>query len=79
MPPKCDLRTQRFQIRGVDLTRIDGIDVTTAQREPRGPGAVPGGSDLAFEPIGAGGLLPAHVCPHGQTQRRQRTRCVYQA
>ena len=28
--PKFDLRTQLFQICGVDLTRIDGIDVTTA-------------------------------------------------
>jgi transposase len=28
--PKFDLRTQIFQICGVDLTRIDGIDVTTA-------------------------------------------------
>ena len=28
--PKFDLRTQLFQMCGVDLTRIDGIDVTTA-------------------------------------------------
>ena len=28
--PKFDLRTQLFKICGVDLTRIDGIDVTTA-------------------------------------------------
>jgi transposase len=28
--PKFDLRTQLFQVCGVDLTRIDGIDVTTA-------------------------------------------------
>lgn len=28
--PRFDLRTQLFQICGVDLTRIDGIDVTTA-------------------------------------------------
>jgi len=28
--PKFDLRTQLFQLCGVDLTRIDGIDVTTA-------------------------------------------------
>lgn len=28
--PKFDLRTQLFQICGVDLTRIDGVDVTTA-------------------------------------------------
>ena len=28
--PKFDLRTQLFQMCGVDLTRIDGVDVTTA-------------------------------------------------
>ncbi|MDP2223799.1 transposase [Nitrosomonas sp.] len=28
--PKFDLRTQLFRMCGVDLTRIDGIDVTTA-------------------------------------------------
>ena len=28
--PKFDLRTQLFKMCGVDLTRIDGIDVTTA-------------------------------------------------
>ena len=28
--PKFDLRTQLFRVCGVDLTRIDGIDVTTA-------------------------------------------------
>ena len=28
--PKFDLRTRLFQMCGVDLTRIDGIDVTTA-------------------------------------------------
>ena len=28
--PKCDLRTQLFRMCGVDLTRIDGINVTTA-------------------------------------------------
>ena len=28
--PKFDLRKQLFQMCGVDLTRIDGIDVTTA-------------------------------------------------
>ena len=28
--PKFDLRKQLFQVCGVDLTRIDGIDVTTA-------------------------------------------------
>jgi len=28
--PKFDRRTQRFRLCGVDLTRIDGIDVTTA-------------------------------------------------
>lgn len=28
--PKVDLRTRLFQMCGVDLTRIDGIDVTTA-------------------------------------------------
>lgn len=28
--PKFDLRTQLFKVCGVDLTRIDGIDVTTA-------------------------------------------------
>lgn len=28
--PKLALRTQLFQMRGADLTRIDGIDVTTA-------------------------------------------------
>ena len=28
--PKFDLRTQLFQMRGVDLTRIDGVAVTTA-------------------------------------------------
>lgn len=28
--PKFDLRTQLFQMCGVDLTRIDGMDVTTA-------------------------------------------------
>jgi transposase len=28
--PRFDLRTQLFQMCGVDLTRIDGIDVTTA-------------------------------------------------
>lgn len=28
--PKFDLRTQMFRMCGVDLTRIDGIDVTTA-------------------------------------------------
>ncbi|MFH0934275.1 MAG: IS110 family transposase, partial [Pseudomonadota bacterium] len=30
--PKFDLRTQLFKMCGVDLTRIDGIDVTTALR-----------------------------------------------
>ena len=28
--PKFDLRTRLFQMCGVDLTRIDGVDVTTA-------------------------------------------------
>ena len=28
--PKFDLRTQLFKMCGVDLTRIDGIDITTA-------------------------------------------------
>lgn len=28
--PRFDLRTQLFQMCGVDLTRIDGVDVTTA-------------------------------------------------
>jgi transposase len=28
--PKFDLRTQLFKVAGVDLTRIDGIDITTA-------------------------------------------------
>jgi len=28
--PKFDLRTQMFRVCGVDLTRIDGVDVTTA-------------------------------------------------
>ena len=28
--PKFDLRTQMLKMCGVDLTRIDGIDVTTA-------------------------------------------------
>ncbi len=28
--PKFDLRTRLYQMCGVDLTRIDGIDVTTA-------------------------------------------------
>ncbi|MGC4077201.1 MAG: transposase [Rubrivivax sp.] len=29
--PKFDLRTRLFQMCGVDLTRIDGVDVTTAR------------------------------------------------
>lgn len=28
--PKCNLRAQLFRMCGVDLTRIDGVDVTTA-------------------------------------------------
>ena len=31
--PKFNLRTQLFKMCGVDLTRIDGIDVTTALRQ----------------------------------------------
>ena len=59
-------------------TKITGGKVMSglglALRQPRGPGAATGGSGPAFEPVGAGCILPAHVCAHGQTQSRHGRR-----
>ena len=60
--PKFDLRTQLFQMCGVDLTRIDGIDVTTALVVVSEVGV-----DMSKFPSC---VLPAHVRAHGQTQGR---------
>ena len=64
--PKFDLRTQLFKMCGVDLTRIDGIDVTTALAvrlgDRRGHVTLPHGRALH---------LLARPVPRHQDHRRQ--------
>ncbi len=69
--PKFDLRTQLFKMCGVDLTRIDGIDVTTAlavvSRDRRGHVALSHRQALHS----LAGLVPGHQDHRRQGDERQ--------
>jgi hypothetical protein len=65
--PRFDLHRQLFKICGVDLTGIDGIDVTTALAVISQTGTDM--SRFATEPTSG-------VCAHAWTNPRQRQRCA---
>ena len=77
--PKFDLRTQLFKMCGVDLTRIDGIDVTTAMAVISETGA-----DMSrFPTVGHFaswlGLCPGTKITGGKVMSGKTKRCANQA
>ena len=77
--PKFDLRTQLFQMCGVDLTRIDGVDVTTALAVVSEVGA-----DMAKFPTVKHftswlGLCPGTKITGGKVLSGKTKRCVNRA
>ena len=77
--PKFDLRTQLFQMCGVDLTRIDGIDVTTALAVVSEVGA-----DLSKFPSDKHfaswlGLCPGTMITGGKVMSGKTKRCANRA
>jgi transposase len=77
--PKFDLRTQLFKMCGVDLTRIDGIDVTTALAVISETGA-----DLSRFPSVAHfaswmGLCPGTKITGGKVMSSKTKRCANRA
>ena len=77
--PKFDLRTQLFKMCGVDLTRIDGIDVTTALAVISETGA-----DLSRFPTVAHfaswlGLCPGTKITGGKVMSGKTKRCANRA
>jgi transposase len=77
--PKFDLRTQLFQMCGVDLTRIDGIDVTTALVVVSGVGA-----DMSKFPSDKHfaswlGLCPGTKITGGKVMSGKTKRCANRA
>jgi len=77
--PKFDLRTQLFKMCGVDLTRIDGIDVTTALAVVSETGA-----DLSRFPTVAHfaswmGLCPGTKITGGKVMSSKTKRCANRA
>ncbi len=77
--PKFDLRTQLFQMCGVDLTRIDGVDVTTALAVVSEVG-----SDLSKFPTVKHftswlGLCPGTKISGGRVLSAKTKRCVNRA
>jgi transposase len=77
--PKFDLRTQLFQMCGVDLTRIDGVDVTTALAVVSEVG-----SDLSKFPTVKHftswlGLCPGTKISGGKVLSAKTKRCVNRA
>ena len=77
--PKFDLRTQLFQMCGVDLTRIDGIDVTTALAVVSETGA-----DMSRFPSAAHfaswlGLCPGTKITGGKVLSGKTKRCANRA
>jgi len=77
--PKFDLRTQLFKMCGVDLTRIDGIDVTTALAVLSETGA----DMLRFPKIGNFtswmGLCPGTKITGGKVMSGKTKRCANRA
>ena len=77
--PKFDLRTQLFKMCGVDLTRIDGIDVTTALAVISETGA-----DMSRFPTVAHfaswlGLCPGTKITGGKVMSGRTKRCANRA
>ena len=77
--PKFDLRTQLFKMCGVDLTRIDGIDVTTAMAVISETGA-----DMSrFPTVGHFaswlGLCPGTKITGGKVMSGKTKQCANQA
>ena len=77
--PKFDLRTQLFKMCGVDLTRIDGIDVTTALAVVSETGA-----DMSRFPTVAHfaswmGLCPGTKITGGKVMSSKTKRCANRA
>jgi len=77
--PKFDLRTQLFQMCGVDLTRIDGIDVTTARVV-----VSEGGADMGKFPSDKHfaswlGLCPGTKITGGKVMSGKTKRCANRA
>jgi transposase len=77
--PKFDLRTQLFKMCGVDLTRIDGIDVTTALAVISETGA-----DMSRFPTVAHfaswlGLCPGTKITGGKLMSSKTKRCAIRA
>jgi transposase len=77
--PKFDLRTQLFKMCGVDLTRIDGIDVTTALAVVSETGA-----DMSRFPSVAHfaswmGLCPGTKITGGKVMSSKTKRCANRA
>jgi len=69
--PKFDLRVQLFQMCGADLTRTDGIDVTTALEMSRFPTVKHFTSWL--------GTCPSTKIPGGKVMSGKTKRCVNRA
>ncbi len=77
--PKFDLRTQLFRMCGVDLTRIDGVDVTTALAVISETGA-----DMSRFPTAAHfaswlGLCPGTKITGGKVMSGKTKRCANRA